>query len=68
MVKNRWVFPTVSGGAALAGGVIVLALLMGGQLFGIAGMLIAVPVTAVLKVFISMYFSCDRSSVFFTGK
>jgi predicted PurR-regulated permease PerM len=31
-------------------------------------MLIAVPVTAVLKVFISMYFSCDRSSVFFTGK
>lgn len=48
--------------------VIILALLIGGQLFGIAGMLIAVPVTAVLKVFLSMYFSCYRSSAFFTGK
>lgn len=54
MVKNRWEFPAVSGGVL-------------GQFSGIAGMLIAVPVTAVLKVFFSMYYSFYRSSAFFAG-
>lgn len=32
----------------------ILALLVGGQLFGIAGMILAVPAAAVLKVFVAM--------------
>jgi predicted PurR-regulated permease PerM len=32
----------------------ILALLIGGQLFGIAGMILAVPAAAVLKVFVGM--------------
>jgi predicted PurR-regulated permease PerM len=47
--------------------VIIIALLIGGQLFGILGMLLAVPVTAVLKVFFSSYLSWYRSSAYFTG-
>lgn len=48
--------------------VAILALLVGGQLFGITGMLLAVPVTAVLKAFLSSYFDWYRSSAFFTGR
>jgi predicted PurR-regulated permease PerM len=47
--------------------VIIIALLIGGQFFGILGMLLAVPVTAVLKVFFSSYLSWYRSSAFYTG-
>jgi predicted PurR-regulated permease PerM len=47
--------------------VIIVALLIGGQLFGILGMLLAVPATAVLKVFFSSYISWYRSSAYFTG-
>jgi predicted PurR-regulated permease PerM len=47
--------------------VIIIALLIGGQLFGILGMLLAVPATAVLKVFFSSYLSWYRSSAYFTG-
>jgi predicted PurR-regulated permease PerM len=47
--------------------VIIMALLIGGQLFGILGMLLAVPATAVLKVFFSSYLSWYRSSAYFTG-
>ncbi len=47
--------------------VIIIALLIGGQLFGILGMLLAVPATAVLKVFFSSYLSWYRSSSYFTG-
>lgn len=46
----------------------ILALLVGGQLFGIAGMLLAVPVAAVLKAFLSSYYDWYRSSEFFTGR
>lgn len=37
--------------------VIIFALLAGGQLFGIAGMLLAVPVTAVARILLSYFFS-----------
>jgi predicted PurR-regulated permease PerM len=47
--------------------VIIIALLIGGQFFGILGMLLAVPATAVLKVFFSSYLSWYRSSTYFTG-
>jgi predicted PurR-regulated permease PerM len=47
--------------------VIIIALLIGGQLFGILGMLLAVPATAILKVFFSSYLSWYRSSAYFTG-
>lgn len=46
---------------------IIVALLIGGQLFGILGMLLAVPATAVLKVFFSSYISWYRSSIYFKG-
>jgi predicted PurR-regulated permease PerM len=48
--------------------VTLVALLVGGQLFGITGMLIAVPLTAVLKVFLSSYISSYRSTPFYTGQ
>lgn len=47
--------------------VILIALLIGGQLLGVLGMLLAVPATAVLKVFFSSYLSWYRSTSFFTG-
>jgi predicted PurR-regulated permease PerM len=48
--------------------VTVLALLIGGQLFGIIGMLIAVPVTAVFKVLLTSYLSYYRTCPYFTGE
>ncbi len=45
----------------------ILALLIGGQLFGILGMLLAVPVTAVLKVGIRSLIDYYRSTPFYTG-
>ncbi len=47
--------------------VTILALLIGGQLFGILGMLLAVPVTAVLKVGFRSLVAYYRSTPFFTG-
>jgi predicted PurR-regulated permease PerM len=47
--------------------VTILALLIGGQLFGILGMLLAVPVTAVLKVGLHSLLNYYRSTTFFTG-
>jgi predicted PurR-regulated permease PerM len=47
--------------------VTILALLIGGQLFGILGMLLAVPVTAVLKVGLRSLLDYYRSTTFFTG-
>lgn len=46
----------------------IIALLVAGQLFGIVGMLIAVPATAVLKVFLSSYLGHYRTTPFFSGK
>lgn len=45
--------------------VAIVALLIGGQLFGIAGMLLAVPVTAVLQVFIRSLAEYYRASAFY---
>ena len=45
--------------------VAIVALLIGGQLFGIAGMLLAVPVTAVLQVFLRSLGEYYRSSEFY---
>lgn len=45
--------------------VAIVALLIGGQLFGIAGMLLAVPVTAVLQVFLRSLADYYRNSEFY---
>lgn len=45
--------------------VAIVALLIGGQLFGIAGMLLAVPVTAVLQVFFRSLTAYYRNSEFY---
>lgn len=47
--------------------VAIVALLIGGQLFGIFGMLLAVPVTAVLQVFLRSLTAYYRDSEFFRG-
>jgi predicted PurR-regulated permease PerM len=47
--------------------VTILVLLIGGQLFGILGMLLAVPVTAVLKVGFLSLLDYYRSTSFFKG-
>jgi predicted PurR-regulated permease PerM len=47
--------------------VTILALLIGGQLFGILGMLLALPVTAVLKVGLRSLLDYYRSTSFFKG-
>lgn len=48
--------------------VAIVALLIGGQLFGIIGMLLAVPVTAVLQVFLRSLASDYRDSEFYREK
>jgi predicted PurR-regulated permease PerM len=45
----------------------IVALLIGGQIFGIMGMLLAVPVTAVLQVFLRSLIEYYRSSEFYLG-
>lgn len=45
----------------------ILALLIGGQLFGIFGMLLAVPVTAVLNVFFRSLLDYYRSTTYYKG-
>jgi predicted PurR-regulated permease PerM len=45
--------------------VAIVALLIGGQLFGIVGMLLAVPVTAVLQVFLRSLADYYRNSEFY---
>jgi predicted PurR-regulated permease PerM len=47
--------------------VTIVALLVGGQLFGLLGMLLAVPVTAVLQVFLRSMADYYRSSGFYRG-
>jgi predicted PurR-regulated permease PerM len=47
--------------------VAIVALLIGGQIFGIMGMLLAVPVTAVLQVFMSSLAIWYRDSEFYRG-
>ncbi len=45
--------------------VAIVSLLIGGQLFGIIGMLLAVPVTAVLQVFLRSLAEYYRNSEFY---
>jgi len=45
----------------------IIALLIGGQLFGLMGMLLAVPVTAVLQVFLRSLAAWYRESEFYRG-
>jgi len=47
--------------------VTIVALLIGGQLFGLLGMLLAVPVTAVLQVFLRSLAGYYRNSDFYQG-
>lgn len=47
--------------------VAIVALLIGGQMFGIMGMLLAVPVTAVVQVFLRSLAAWYRDSEFFRG-
>lgn len=47
--------------------VAIVALLIGGQMFGIMGMLLAVPVTAVLQVFLRSLAAWYRDSEFYRG-
>jgi len=47
--------------------VTIVALLVGGQLFGLLGMLLAVPVTAVLQVFLRSLTDYYRNSDFYRG-
>lgn len=47
--------------------VAIVALLIGGQMFGIMGMLLAVPVTAVLQVFLRSLADYYRNSEFYRG-
>ncbi|NVN90599.1 MAG: AI-2E family transporter [Desulfuromonadales bacterium] len=47
--------------------VTIVALLIGGQLFGLLGMLLAVPVTAVLQVFLRSLADYYRDSEFYRG-
>lgn len=48
--------------------VAIVALLVGGQMFGIMGMLLAVPVTAVLQVFLRSLAGYYRNSEFYRGE
>jgi len=48
--------------------VAIIALLIGGQMFGIMGMLLAVPVTAVLQVFLRSLAAWYRESEFYGGR
>ena len=48
--------------------VAIVSLLIGGQLFGIIGMLLAVPVTAVLQVFLRSLSEYYRMSDFYRGE
>jgi predicted PurR-regulated permease PerM len=47
--------------------VAIIALLIGGQIFGLMGMLLAVPVTAVLQVFLRSLAAWYRNSEFYRG-
>ncbi|WP_246152986.1 AI-2E family transporter [Oryzomonas rubra] len=48
--------------------VAIIALLIGGQMFGLMGMLLAVPVTAVLQVFLRSLAAWYRESDFYRGQ
>jgi predicted PurR-regulated permease PerM len=46
---------------------VIVSLLIGGEVLGLLGILIAVPVTAILKVFINYFLKSYKKSSFFLG-
>jgi predicted PurR-regulated permease PerM len=58
----------VGGSVGLHPGAVIVALLIGGDLFGFLGLLIAVPVAAVVKVFVDELLEAYRRSSFFQGE
>jgi predicted PurR-regulated permease PerM len=67
VIEGGIITPRIVGGkVGLHPVVTILAILIGGQLFGILGMLLAVPVTAVLKVGLRSLHDYYRSTTFFT--
>lgn len=57
----------VGGSVGLHPAAVIVALLIGGDLFGFLGLLIAVPVAAVVKVFVDELLDAYRRSSFFQG-
>jgi predicted PurR-regulated permease PerM len=57
----------VGGSVGLHPAVVIVALLIGGDLFGFLGLLIAVPGAAVVKVFVEEAFEAYRRSSLFAG-
>jgi len=57
----------VGGSVGLHPGAVIVALLIGGDLFGFLGLLIAVPAAAVVKVFVDELLEAYRRSTFFQG-
>jgi predicted PurR-regulated permease PerM len=47
--------------------VVIVALLIGGKIMGLLGILLAVPITAVLKIFIKFFLQSYKNSSFFLG-
>jgi predicted PurR-regulated permease PerM len=67
-VEGHFVTPRIVGGRlGLHAVVVMLAVLVGGTLFGFVGMLVAVPVTAALSVFWSDLRDAYLRSAFFRG-
>jgi predicted PurR-regulated permease PerM len=57
----------VGGSVGLHPGAVIVALLIGGDLFGFLGLLIAVPAAAVVKVFVDELLEAYRRSALFRG-
>jgi predicted PurR-regulated permease PerM len=57
----------VGGSVGLHPAAVIVALLIGGDLFGFLGLLIAVPAAAVVKVFVDELLEAYRSSALFRG-
>jgi predicted PurR-regulated permease PerM len=58
----------VGGSVGLHPGAVIVALLIGGDLFGFLGLLIAVPAAAVVKVFVDELLDAYKRSGFFQGE
>jgi predicted PurR-regulated permease PerM len=58
----------VGGSVGLHPGAVIVALLIGGDLFGFLGLLIAVPAAAVVKVFVDELLEAYKRSSFFQGE
>ena len=67
LAASTSVIPYVGDTIGLHPLVTIVSLLIGGQLFGLSGMLLAVPVTAVLLVFLRSRAGYYRSTPFYRG-